>query len=125
VLLPPKQEKYHNVWGLDFKVRVMDEREICAEKIRAMSERARYRDYYDLYWLLKKFKPDLEEITSFIVRKEIQKPITKQNILKNWEVVGSQKTREMDHIYYSQSIDDEQILIMLAELPFKEINPVV
>jgi predicted nucleotidyltransferase component of viral defense system len=42
VLLPPKLMKYNNVWGLDFKVRVMDAREICAEKIRAMSDRARH-----------------------------------------------------------------------------------
>lgn len=30
---------------------VMDIREMCAEKIRAANERARYRDFYDLYML--------------------------------------------------------------------------
>ena len=49
VLLPPRSMKYNNVWGLDFDVNVMDIREIGAEKIRAMSDRARYRDFYDLF----------------------------------------------------------------------------
>lgn len=46
VLLPPKTLKYHNVWGVDFTIKVMDIREICAEKIRAMNDRARYRDFF-------------------------------------------------------------------------------
>lgn len=36
------------------KVRVMDIREITAEKIRAMSDRIRYRDFYDFAMILKK-----------------------------------------------------------------------
>src|SRR3989339_360648 len=76
VLLPPQTLVYHNVWGVDFKVRVMDVREICAEKLRAMSDRARYRDFYDLFLLLEKYPLDLEEIISFIKQKEIRQPIT-------------------------------------------------
>jgi predicted nucleotidyltransferase component of viral defense system len=39
VLLPVKRLPYRTAWGLEFPVRVMDVREICAEKIRAMSDR--------------------------------------------------------------------------------------
>lgn len=49
VLLPPQTLKYNNVWGMEFEVKVMDIKEICAEKIRATSDRARYRDFYDLF----------------------------------------------------------------------------
>ena len=52
VLLPVQVFPYRNAWGVEFPVRVMDIREICAEKIRAMSGRARYRDFYDLSLIL-------------------------------------------------------------------------
>src|SRR3989339_451972 len=35
VLLPPQTLQYKNVWGVDFVVRIMDIKEIAAEKIRA------------------------------------------------------------------------------------------
>jgi|SRR5271157_1532510 len=121
VLLPPKSMKYNNVWGLDFKVRVMDEREICAEKIRAMSGRARYRDFYDLFLLTEAYQIDLPEVISYIRQKEIRKPITKANILHNWTVVGTQKAEEMSQIYYSRPVDDEQIKNLIDKLPFVEV----
>jgi uncharacterized protein len=122
VLLPPVSMKYNNVWGLDFKVTVMDVREICAEKIRAMSDRARYRDFYDFFLLTEKHKPDLNEIVSYIARKEIRKPITKANILQNWIIVGTQKNEEMDQVYYSRKIDHAQIANMIEDLPLTEIS---
>ena len=47
IILPPLKLDYKNIYGVKTKVRVMDIREIAAEKIRAMNDRARYRDYYD------------------------------------------------------------------------------
>ena len=82
VFLSPVSLRYNNVWGLDFKVLVMDVREICAEKIRAMSDRARYRDFYDLFLLAEKYNPDMNEVVSIIGKKEIRKPITKIRILQ-------------------------------------------
>lgn len=122
VLLPPISMKYNNVWGLDFEVTAMDVREICAEKIRAMSDRARYRDYYDLFLLTEEHKLDMNEVVSFIGKKEIRKPITKTNILQNWMVVGTQKNEEMDQIYYSRKVDDAQVENMIEDLPFSEIS---
>ena len=54
VLLPAQTMPYKNVWGIDCMVWVMDVKEIAAEKIRAMSDRARYRDFYDLFLILEK-----------------------------------------------------------------------
>jgi len=121
VLLPPKTLKYNNVWGLDFTVRVMDEREICAEKIRAMSDRARYRDFYDLFLLINNYPIDLEEVVSYIRQKEIRRPITKMSILHNWAIVGTQKSVEMSQVFYVIPIDDTQIEALITRLPFDNV----
>jgi hypothetical protein len=48
-----------------FQVFVMDEREIMAEKVRALMTREKPRDLYDLWFLLKRgVKPDLDLIDS-------------------------------------------------------------
>src|SRR3989339_539939 len=105
VLLPPKTVKYNNVWGLDFEVNVMDIKEICAEKIRATNDRARYRDFYDLYLILNSYKIDLAEIIKYIKQKEIRHTINKANILNNWSIIGTQKEQEMHQIFYSRQVD--------------------
>jgi len=123
VLLPPKSVKYNNVWGLDFNVRVMDIREIGAEKIRAMSDRARYRDFFDFLLLVETHNIDLAEITTFVGKKEIRKPITKTGIRSNWMVVNTQKVKEMSQVFYSRKVDHIQIEDLIERLPFSEITP--
>lgn len=122
VLLPAQTMKYSNVWGVACMAPVMDIREICAEKIRAMSDRARYRDFYDLFLVLEKYPIDLAEIIGYIKRKEIRQPITKASIKNNWMVIGTQKESEMMQVYYSRTVDDDQIKAMMDNLPFTEIN---
>lgn len=122
VYLPPVSMEFKNVWGLEFPIRVMDIREICAEKIRAMSDRARYRDFYDLFLVVEKYQPDMDEVVSLIRKKEIRQPITKTNIYNNWAVIGTQKIKEMRQIYYSREVEDELIQSMVADLPFLEIS---
>lgn len=122
VVLPPRIMAYKNVWGLEFTVPVMDTREICAEKIRAMSDRARYRDFYDLYWLLDTYGINLTETVGLIRKKEIRRPITKLNIEKNWKIVLSQKATEMGQIYYSKPVGDADIEKMIRSLPLVEIR---
>jgi len=122
VLLPPQVMPYKNIWGVDCVVRVMDIKEIAAEKVRAMSDRARYRDFYDLFLILDKYHLDLAEIVSYIKQKEIRKPITKVSILNNLMLVGTQKEADMMQIYYSRTIDDDQIKTMIERLPFTDIS---
>lgn len=121
VLLPPQTLVYHNVWGVDFTVAVMDIKEICAEKIRAMSDRARYRDFYDIYLLLEKYKLNLDEIVSYVKQKEIRRPITKTSIQTNWKVIATEKEQEMSQIYYSKPVEDSQIEALIQSLPFDNI----
>ncbi len=121
VLLPPQTLAYHNVWGVDFTVAVMDIKEICAEKIRAMSDRARYRDFYDIYLLLEKYRLDLDEIVSYVRQKEIRQPITKASIQTNWKVITTEKEQEMSQIYYSKQVEDSRIETLIQSLPFDSI----
>ncbi|MDY6868273.1 MAG: nucleotidyl transferase AbiEii/AbiGii toxin family protein [Chloroflexota bacterium] len=117
VLLPVQEIYYRTAWGIEFPVRVMEIREICAEKVRAMSDRARYRDFFDMYLILKTHQLDLKEILAYVSQKEIRKPITKTNILRNWYMTGEQKEAEKQAIFYSQPIDDSLIEETLHGLP--------
>ncbi|MFH1825365.1 MAG: nucleotidyl transferase AbiEii/AbiGii toxin family protein [Candidatus Firestonebacteria bacterium] len=109
VVLPVKHLEYKNVWGIKTSVSVMDIKEICAEKIRAMSERALYRDFYDLCLIFKYFKIDLKDIIELIKQKEIRKPISKKNILENWRLSQKEKENKLGMIYYFEKIDDSYI----------------
>lgn len=122
VILPVQTLKYCNVWGVDFSVKVMNIKEIAAEKIRAMSDRARYRDFYDLFLILEKYRLNLNEIVGNLKQKEIRQPISKANIKNNWLIIGTQKTVEMEQIYYSRKIDDREIVSLIERLPFEVID---
>lgn len=122
VVLPPKDVEYNNVWGIQTKVRVMDIREICAEKIRTISDRARYRDFYDLFLILNNHNLDITEILSLVRQKEIRKPISKESIFANWEIVTNNKKQEASMIYYSQEVKDGDIKEMFGKLPFTVIE---
>lgn len=86
-----------------------------------MSDRARYRDFFDLFLLIEKYNPDLNEIIQIISEKEIRKPISKTSILRNWEVVRTQKDADRDQIYYTRKIDDEHIEHLAHSLPLTRI----
>jgi predicted nucleotidyltransferase component of viral defense system len=118
VILPAKEMEYKNVWGLDVKVNVMDIREICAEKIRAMSDRARYRDFYDFYQIIKNFDIKLKEIIELIKQKEIRKPITKKSIMQNWQLAKQDKQSEQGRVYYKEDVTEEDIEKTIIRLPF-------
>jgi len=122
VLLPVKRLPYRTAWGFEFPVRVMDIREICAEKIRAMSDRARYRDFYDMFLILEIHQLDLEEIIGYMRRKEIRQSISKTSIMKNWVFTRAEKESEKQTTYYSRPVDDHLIEEMIQNLPFDEIK---
>ena len=122
VILPAKAMIYKNTWRVDTRVMVMDIREICAEKIRAASDRARYRDFYDLFLLLENFDFDMEEIEELIKQKEIRKPIGKKYILKNWKIANKEKEAEFDRIHYARNISDSEIEGMIENLKLKPIQ---
>jgi len=122
VILPPKKIKYENVWGLDFQVNVMDIREVCAEKIRAMNDRIRYRDFYDFSMINKKLSINSKEVIDLVKQKEIRKSISLKNIKNNWQLAKNDKQNESRSIYFSEKLDDNEIDNYLSKLDFTEIK---
>ena len=53
LLLPPVRMNYNNYYKVPVSVQAMNILEICAEKLRAINERARYRDFYDLTFVVR------------------------------------------------------------------------
>ncbi|TRZ77208.1 nucleotidyl transferase AbiEii/AbiGii toxin family protein [bacterium] len=122
VILPAKDLEYQNVWGVETKVKVMDLREICAEKIRAMSDRARYRDFYDLFMIFKNFPMDINKIKELIKIKEIRKPISQKSILANWEIAKQERNGDVEKIYYREGVEDKDIVKFIGQLGIGEIK---
>lgn len=122
VILPARDLEYKNVWKVDTKVKVMDIREMVAEKIRAISDRARYRDFYDLFQILKNYKIDLKEIVELIKQKEVRKPISQESMLANWEIAKQEKIGESQKIYYSKEIAGLEIEQMLKKIDIGTIE---
>lgn len=123
VILPPKDLDYQNEYGIKTKVRVMDIREIAAEKIRAMSGRIRYRDFYDFTMILLKLKLDLGEVVELIKQKEIRKNISTGTILSNWILAKKDKANELSAIYFTEELSDEQVTEQLQRLDFADLEP--
>ena len=122
VILPPLEIDYQNIYGVKTKVRVMDIREILAEKIRAMSDRARYRDYYDFVMITKKLKVEIDEAINLVKQKEIRKTISKENILNNWKLAKLDKQEDLQNIYYTEEIEDKEINKEIDKFDFEPIN---
>ena len=122
VVLPGVTIDYQNVWGIKAIPMVMDQREICAEKIRAVSQRARYRDFFDLYLLLNELGIDLGKAIEILKQKEIRTPIIAANISKNWSVAKEQKGRDLGSIYCSEEIENEAIENLIQEIQFDDLH---
>ncbi len=122
VVLPPLKLNYENIYGVKTKVRVMDIREIAAEKIRAMSDRARYRDYYDFVMIINKLKININEVLNLVKQKEIRKTISKANIINNWEIARLDKQEDLQTIYFTEKLSDEEIKSKLDKLNFNTIT---
>ncbi len=122
VVLPPRKIKYQNVWGLDFQVNIMDIKEICAEKVRAMNDRARYRDFYDFSMIIKKLELDLNEVIDLVGKKEIRKAINVKNIKSNWKIAKGDKQNDFQSIYFLEELKDTEIYNYLSKLKFEDIE---
>ena len=121
VILPPLIMDYQNIYGVNVKVRVMDIREIAAEKIRAMNDRARYRDYYDFVMILNHFKINMLEILDLVRNKEIRQTISIKNILDNWYIAKEDQQADTQNIYYHQLLTNLEIENKLSQFHFKDI----
>ena len=116
VVLPGITTDYHNVWKIDATPVVMDRLEICAEKIRAVSQRARYRDFYDLYFLLDELGLDFDKALAVLKQKEIRTPIIAADIANNWSIAKEQKDRALGSIYCSEDISNIAVENLIQDI---------
>ena len=100
----------------------MDKLEICAEKIRAVSQRARYRDFYDLYFLLTDLEVGIDDAIEILKQKEIRTPVLAANITRNWSVAKEQMDRDLGSIYCSEEIADHEIEKLIQSISFEDIE---
>ena len=122
VILPPLEMDYINVYGVKTKVRVMDIREIASEKIRAMSDRVKYRDFYDFSMIMIRLNINLNEVLSLVEKKEIRSTISVKKIMSNWNLALQEKNNDFDSIYYTQKLDDDIIERELKRLRFEDLR---
>ena len=99
----------------------MDVREICAEKLRAMSGRARYRDFYDMYFILREIRPNMDEVVGLLGRKEIRSPVRKDQILDNWRQARQLKEKDVVTIFLREPVEDAAIDEMIQVFDFEPI----
>jgi predicted nucleotidyltransferase component of viral defense system len=109
VILPVQKLDYRNVYELPVQVLGMDLREICAEKLRAINERARYRDFYDLTMALRRNAVDPIEIVDILKKKELRKPLSKYSILDNLRIAEEAKNSGSENLYYREELSKEEI----------------
>ena len=104
---------------------VMDVQGIYAEKPRAMSDRARYRDFYDFYLLNQTYNLSLDETLALVHQKEVRKPISQESILRNWKMASAQRHDEIELVRYKHDIfnNEQEIGLFLNSLQFKTVEP--
>jgi len=116
LILPAEMTEYTNAYGVSVTVSAMAEKELCAEKVRAVNERARYRDFYDLAMVLRNNTFDPKEIIGILKQKELRKPLSKASILENLEIAEEARRSGAESLYYREEISDEETKAALEGL---------
>lgn len=109
LILPAEQMRYTNVYEVPVTVSAMAVKEVCAEKVRAINERARYRDFYDLAMVMRNNGFDPKEIIGILKKKELRKPLSKDSILENLKIAEEAKSSGAESLYYREEIDEEEM----------------
>lgn len=122
-MLPAVERAYVNAYGIDATIKTMQLDEIVAEKVRATSSRARYRDFYDLYLLLQEESTDLERSLALVRQKEVRAVIAPAEIRRNWQRASAQADLDKRAIYRKTAVDDSVIETMVATFLFAPISP--
>lgn len=109
LILPAEKADYRNVYGVPVNVSAMAIKEICAEKVRAVNERARYRDFYDLAMVMNNNGFDPKEILEILQKKELRKPLSRDSVLENLEIAEEARKSGAESLYYREEISDAEM----------------
>ncbi len=116
LILPAENAEYRNVYGVPVSVRAMAIKEICAEKIRAVNERARYRDFYDLAMVMKTNRFEPNDVLAILKKKELRKPLSKDSVLENLEIAEEAKKSGAESLYYSKEMSESELKTSLNSI---------
>ncbi len=116
VLLEPNIMQYRNYYGVELSCPVMDKKEIFAEKIRTLNDRARPRDPYDLVVLRKKFNIDIKESLDLLSLKESHNILDKDRVAENLRISLDRFDDEMRELYYKDGVRKDEIEKFAEEL---------
>ena len=94
----------------------MDIIEIAAEKIRALNERPKPRDLYDLYLVGKYFDLDTKEAIDLLRKKEMFLPLTKERTSDNCKVALEAFENEMERLYYRELVSKDELKIIAQQI---------
>ena len=116
VLLEPSAMEYRNYYGVKLSCPVMDKREIFAEKIRTLNDRARPRDPYDLVILQKKMGLRLDDGLALLAKKEMFRSLDKERISENLRICIERFEDEIEELYYREPVSKAEIKKLAAEI---------
>ena len=91
--LKPEFYEVKNFYGLDFKVKTLNIDEIIAEKIRSLILRNQPRDYFDIYFVLKKYRVNRSLVNKKL--KEVNATFDKERIFKNAQKIFSRWEKDL------------------------------
>ncbi len=93
VHLEPEKHKVKNFYGLDFEITTLNLDEIIAEKVRTLIMRNQPRDYFDLYFILKKHELNFDLINKKL--EEVNVKFDVDRIFKNAQKIYSRWDRDL------------------------------
>lgn len=91
--LKPEVRDAPNFYGLDFKVQVLNIKEIVAEKIRALITRNQPRDYFDAYYILSRYNVDMNLVRNKM--EEAGEKFDMERVFKNANRIYSRWDKEL------------------------------
>jgi predicted nucleotidyltransferase component of viral defense system len=116
LVLPANELEYKNIYNAPVTVSGMALKEICAEKVRAINERARYRDFYDLAMILKVNPIEAKEILEILSQKKLRKTLSKDLIFANLKLANEIREDGSENLYYREEISSGEIKKTLDSL---------
>jgi len=109
VILAARPIAYQNLYGVVVEVLGMELVEICAEKVRAVNERARFREFYDLTMALRKTEVEPVKVKAILKNKELRKDLDPQRILDNLEIAHDARNSGSENLLYREELAEDEI----------------
>jgi isocitrate dehydrogenase len=72
--------------------------------------------------ILKNYNIDKKEIIDLVKQKEIRETISPESIMSKWQIAKKEKTKDLQRVYYKETIPDTNIENMLKN--FSSFSPI-